>query len=178
MAKVKMTPSVAQQPLVGIFTDKQSAEQAYDVLMNLGYSREETSVLMTQETRSRHFSAASDRELGSKALEGAGVGGAIGSVIGGLVGALAAIGTSIFVPGLGLVVAGPLAAALAGAGAGGLTGGLLGALIGAGIPEEQARNYEEQIRNGAILISATPRSDADAQQIENSWRQLGGVIGR
>ena len=47
--------------------------------------------------------------------------------------ALTAAGTSIALPGLGLVIAGPLAAAAAGAGAGAATGGLLGALIGWGL---------------------------------------------
>ena len=43
--------------------------------------------------------------------------------------AVAAAGTSLAIPGLGVVIAGPLAAALAGAGAGAATGGLLGAQV-------------------------------------------------
>ena len=56
--------------------------------------------------------------------------------------AIAAIGTSLVIPGLGLVVAGPLAAALAGAGAGGTAGGLIGALVGHGMPEDRTKKYE------------------------------------
>jgi hypothetical protein len=83
------------------------------------------------ETRKRYFSneTATDSELGNKAMESAGVGGAIGVTAGATLATVAAIGTSIAIPGLGVVIAGPIAAALAGAGAGGLTGGIIGALI-------------------------------------------------
>ena len=91
--------------------------------------------MMSDETRRQYFSGetATDLELGNKAMESAGVGGAIGVTAGAILAALAAIGTSIAIPGLGVVIAGPIAVALAGAGAGGLTGGIIGALIGWGI---------------------------------------------
>ncbi len=78
------------------------------------------------------------------------------------------------IPGLGLIVAGPLAAALAGAGAGGLTGGLVGALVGSGIPEERAALYEEGIKNGGTVFGVTPRNDEDADYFENEWRNNRG----
>ncbi len=77
-------------------------------------------------------------EFGSKAMEGADIGGATGATIGGLIGAIAAIGTSVVIPGWGLEVSGPLVAALLGAGAGGVAGGLLGALVGSVIPGKRA----------------------------------------
>jgi hypothetical protein len=90
------------------------------------------------------------------------------------VGAIAAIGTSLAIPGLGLVVAGPIAAAFAGAGAGGLTGGILGALVGSGIPEDRAKEYEAGIKEGGIVMGVNPRSDEDAQYFENEWRSNRG----
>jgi hypothetical protein len=178
MAEYGTSTNAGQHTVVGLFKDKTSAEQAYDFIMDLGYGRDETSVVMSDETRNKHFTniASADSELGNKAAEGAGVGGAIGSVVGGLVGALAAIGTSVVLPGVGLVVAGPLAAALVGAGTGGVTGGLIGALIGSGIPDESARSYEESIRKGGILISVLPRTEEDAERINREWKQIGGDI--
>jgi hypothetical protein len=130
---------------------------------------------MTDETRNRHFGEGTgDTELGSKALEGAGVGSAIGGTLGAIIGGIAAIGTNVLLPGLGLIVAGPLAAALAGAGAGGLTGGLVGALIGSGIPEERAKLYDEGIRNGGMVMGVNPRNDEDAEYFENEWRNYRG----
>ncbi len=56
------------------------------------------------------------------------------------------------IPGLGLVVAGPIAAGLAGAGAGGITGGLMGSLIGWGISEDKAKIIESEIKSGGIML--------------------------
>jgi len=109
-------------------------------------------------------------EEGSKAMEGLGVGSAVGGTLGAIIGAVAAIGTSVLIPGLGLVVAGPVAAALAGAGAGGATGGLIGALVGSGIPEEHAKVYDEGVRNGRIYMGVNARADEDAEYFEREWR--------
>ena len=95
---------------------------------------------------------------------------AVGGTLGAIIGGIAAIGTNLVLPGLGLVVWGPVAAALAGAGAGGLTGGLVGALIGHGIPEDDAKRYEEGINNGGVVMGVTPRSDEDASYLENDWK--------
>ena len=86
------------------------------------------------------------------------------------------MGTSLVLPGLGLVIAGPIAAALAGAGAGGAAGGLVGALIGWGIPEERIAEYESGIRDGGILMGVRPRSADDALAFENSWRDANGAL--
>lgn len=156
--------------MTGSFSDRDSAERAYGSLRDRGYSEDDVNVLMSDEARRRHFSDNVETELGSKALEGAGVGGAIGGTLGAIVGGIAAIGTSVLLPGLGLIVAGPLAAALAGAGAGGLTGGLVGALIGAGIPEDEAQRYENDIRQGNIVMGFKPRSNEDYSYYQNEWR--------
>lgn len=159
----------------GLFNDRDSAERAYRSLSDRGYTTDDVSVLMSDDTRNRHFGEGTpDTELGSKALEGAGAGSAIGGTIGAIIGGIAAIGTNVVLPGLGLIVAGPLAAALAGAGAGGLTGGLIGALVGSGIPEEHAKDYEEGIKNGGIYMGVNARNDEDAAYFDNEWRTSGG----
>ena len=167
--------------VTGMFRDRDSAERAYGSLTSRGYSNEDINVLMSDETRRRHFGsdAAKTTELGSKALEGAGAGAAIGGTVGGVLAALAAAAT-LAIPGVGVVVAGPLAAALAGAGAGGLTGGLIGALIGSGIPEERARVYDTGVKEGGIVMGVTPRSDEDADYFEREWKNYRGehVYGR
>ena len=161
--------------LTGLFRDRDSAERAYQGLSDRGYSKDDVNLIMSDETRKRHFGEeGTTTELGSKAAEGAGVGGAIGGGLGAVLAAIAATGTSIAIPGLGLVIAGPLAAALAGAGAGAATGGLVGALIGSGIPEERVKRYDEGIKNGGILMGVNPRSDDDASYIENHWRTSQG----
>jgi uncharacterized protein YjbJ (UPF0337 family) len=160
--------------MTGLFRDRDSAERAYGSLANRGYSNDDINVLMSEDTRNKHFVGGRETELGNKALEGAGTGAAIGGTVGATLAAIAAIGTSIALPGLGLIVAGPLAAALAGAGAGGATGGLIGALVGAGIPEERVKEYEQGIKEGGIVMGVTPRSDEDADYFENEWKTYRG----
>jgi hypothetical protein len=155
----------------GIFRDRSSAEKAYQSLHERGYHKDDVHLMMSDETRDRHFGdSAEHTELGDKAMEGAGVGSAIGGTAGAIIGAIAAIGTSVALPGLGLIIAGPLAAALAGAGAGGLTGGLVGALVGSGIPEEHAAEYEEGIKNGGIVMGVKPRNAEDSKYFEEQFK--------
>ena len=161
--------------VTGLFRDRESAEAAYGSVTSRGYKQDDVNLLMSDETRKKHFTDdGKETELGNKALEGAGTGAAIGGTIGATLAAIAAIGTTLALPGLGLLVAGPLAAALAGAGAGGATGGLIGALVGAGIPEERVKHYEEGIKNGGIMMGVTPRSDEDAEYFENEWKKNRG----
>jgi len=165
------------KPLVtGLFRDRDSAERAYQSVSDRGYTREDVNLAMSDETRKRHCGNTDGRqtELGTKAAEGAGIGGAIGGSLGAIAAAIAAVGTTIALPGLGLVIAGPLAAAIAGAGAGAATGGIVGALIGWGIPEERVKQYDEGIREGGILMAVRPRNDEDAAHIENTWRSNRG----
>ena len=161
--------------VTGLFKDRESAERAYNSMSTRGYSKDDVSLMMSDETRKSHFGSDSPAtELGDKALEGAGTGAAIGGTVGAVLAAIAAIGTSIALPGIGLIVAGPIAAALAGAGAGGLTGGLIGALVGSGIPEERAKVYDEGIRNGGIMMGVNARADEDADYFENEFRNNRG----
>ena len=111
---------------------------------------------------------------GTKAAEGFGKGSAIGGGVGAALAAIFAVGTSVVVPGLGLVVAGPIAAALVGAGAGGATGGIIGALIGAGIPEDRAKAYERGLKEGGIVIGTRARDDRHAEELERDFGTYGG----
>jgi hypothetical protein len=166
----------AQSGMVtGLFRDRESAERAYGSLTERGYGQDDVNLVMSDETRKKHFSV-DDREteLGNKALKGAGTGAAIGGTVGATLAAIAAIGTTLALPGLGLLIAGPIAAGLAGAGAGGATGGLIGALVGAGIPEERVKNYEEGIKNGGIMMGVTPRNSEDAAYFEEDWKKNRG----
>lgn len=158
--------------VTGLFRDRDSAERAYRAASSRGYTTSDINLAMSDETRKRHFGEGSGTttELGNKAAEGAGIGGAIGGTVGAIAAAIAAVGTSIAIPGLGIVLAGPAAAALAGAGAGAAAGGLVGALVGWGIPEERVKHYEQGIKEGGILMGVRPRSDDDAKYFAEDWR--------
>jgi len=158
--------------LTGMFNDRASAERAYDSLHTRGYAKDDINLVMSDDTRKKHFAHETrDTEIGTKVMEGTGTGAAIGGTIGAVAGVIAAIGTSLVIPGLGLVIAGPIAAGLAGAGAGSITGGVIGALVGAGIPEERARIYESGIKEGKIVVGVRPKSEDDARALEQEWRE-------
>ena len=161
MAKTKL--------VTGLFKSKVSAEAAVDSIIKRGYTRDDISVLMSDATRTKEFGL----QTRTHAADGLGIGGAVGGAVGAAVAAIAAVGTTLFLPGINLVIAGPIAAALAGAGAGGATGGVIGALIGAGIPEYRAKVYDAELRGGGILIGVEARNDEDVDRLEELLDDLG-----
>jgi len=157
--------------LTGLFTDKESSESAYKSLRDRGYTDDEINVLMSDDTRKKYYGEGEvETELGTKAAEGMGYGSAIGGTLGAVIGGIAALGTNLVLPGVGLVVWGPIAAALAGGGIGATAGGWTGALIGYGIPEERVKEYEEGVKNGGTVFGVTPKSAEDAEYFENDWK--------
>ena len=107
--------------------------------------------------------------------EGLGKGSAIGGGVGAALAAVFAVGSSIAVPGLGLLLPGRSLVALAWAGAGAATGGLVGALIGAGVfPEDRATEYERGLREGGIVVGARARDKEHAAQLERDFDESGG----
>jgi len=154
--------------VTGTFNDRAEVERAYSKLEAQGYTKDDVDIIMTDETRKKHFSKG-ETKVGNKALEGTGTGAIIGGGVGAAAAVIAAIGTSLVIPGLGLVIAGPLAAAIAGVGAGGVAGGLIGALVGAGLTEERARLYEKDLKDGKIVMNVRPRNDVDARNFETEW---------
>jgi hypothetical protein len=158
-----------------IFRNRLDAEQALDYLHAQGYRDDEINVLMSDKM---DWTAASPEEhrtgAGPHVAEGAGVGGAIGTAIGAAAAGIAAIGTSIAIPGLGLLVAGPIAAGLAGAGVGAVTGGTIGALVGLGMDAPNAEAWNEAIRRGAVALGVYPRNKDDVSRLEDKFREFNG----
>jgi hypothetical protein len=155
--------------VTGLFKTRAAAEAAVDAIIKRGYTRDDISVLMSDSTRNKEFAV----QTRSHAADGLGVGGAIGGTIGAVLAAIAAVGTSIAIPGVGLVVAGPIAAALAGAGAGGATGGVIGLLVGTGIPEHRARVYDTGVRGGGILLGVEAKTSEEVDKLETLLEDIG-----
>ncbi len=89
----------------------------------------------------------------------------------GALGGLLLGATALTISGIGLVIAGPLAAVLGGAGIGAVTGGLAGALAGLGVSEDDARQYEERVEAGDILVVVA----AGEREAEARWILEGGA---
>jgi len=140
------------------------AERLVNSLRGAGFPEEHISVIYPDTTGTHHAGL----EHSTKAPEGVAAGAAAGGLTGGVVGWLAGLG-AITIPGVGaLMAAGPIVAALAGAAVGGASGSLLGALLGLGIPEIEAKIYEERLHKGDILVSVhvdDPAQENTAGQI-------------
>ena len=155
--------------VTGLFKNRVAAEAAVDAILKRGYTRDDISVMMSDATRSKEFAL----QARTHAADGAGIGGAVGGVVGAVLAAIVAVGSTIFLPPLNFIIAGPIAAALAGAGAGAATGGVIEALIGAGIPEYRAKVYEAGLRSGGILLGVEAKSDEEVDKLEELLEALG-----
>jgi hypothetical protein len=148
---------------VGYFRDRASADAAYSELVAQGVDRDDISVIGRGREGGTGLHDDGDHVT-------AGEGAATGGIVGLLLGAAA-----MLIPGIGPIVAvGPLAAGLAGAVTGAATGavvgGITGALVDAGVPEDEARYYDERFRTGGILM--TVRTD------DMRWSTIRSVMER
>ncbi|MDB5306773.1 MAG: hypothetical protein JWO38_975 [Gemmataceae bacterium] len=142
--------ATATTTTVGVFSTRAAAEQAVRDLRAAGFRDDEIGLVgRTESGRVERTTGAGDTmaEEGAAAgaIAGAGVGAAIG--FGVLAGAIPAIGPAI--------VAGTLGTILTNAVAGATVAGLVGALIGFGIPEDDARYYEGEVKAGRYLVTVT-----------------------
>lgn len=149
--------------VVGVFEDSKLAGQAVSELKEMGYTKE-ISVAAQDVNKEGLETTDVKRDLGKEASKGAGTGAVIGGTLGAIAGVLT--GAAAFtVPGVGIAILGPLATALAGAGVGGAAGTVVGALVDMGIPEHTAKEYEQYVQAGQVLITATVKPE-DLEKVE------------
>lgn len=148
---------MSNKSVYAIATSENQANQIVDHLTHAGFSSNDISVLFPDKNTTHEFS----HEKNTKAPEGAITGVATGGVLGGTLGLLVGIG-ALAIPGVG-----PLLAALSGAAAGATLGGIAGGLIGLGIPELEAKRYENRIAEGNILISVVTMNGEDVDRAKD-----------
>jgi hypothetical protein len=151
-----------KQALFGVADSEAQAVSIFNQLLASGFAENDISALFPDLDRTRHFA----HEQHTKAPEGATAGASGGAIIGGALGLLIGLG-ALTIPGVGPVIAaGPIMSTLAGAGAGAAAGGLAGALIGMGMPEYEAKQYEEKMNGGNILISVHTEDEAERTRVQ------------
>ncbi|WP_347549092.1 low temperature-induced protein [Pseudalkalibacillus hwajinpoensis] len=143
----------------GVFSNVGSAEQAITELQRHGYGSNDISVFAKDKSKVNVLEEEMETSVtsnkggrGKNAGKGAGLGALSGGALGGIGGLIAGLGL-LAIPGIGqLAAAGPIAAALTGAGVGAGGGGIVGALVGAGMPERDAKQYENHLKDGKIIV--------------------------
>jgi hypothetical protein len=134
--------------LVGTFDDMKRAEQVVYDLKGAGFSPDAVSVAAKDMSSLNELKNGEGMEAADGAVGGAIGGGAFGAALGWLL-----AGGTALVPGIGpIVAAGIFTATVGGALIGGTLGGVTGALVASGLPEEQAREYEENLKSGRVLV--------------------------
>src|ERR1051325_10384425 len=160
---------MSKSSVFGIVKTHAQAEQIVEGLQRAGFDSSEISILLP-DTEGKH-------DIGhvkaTKAPEGATTGAATGGVTGGVLGLLAGIG-ALAIPGVGpLIAAGPIMAALSGAAIGATTGGVVGGLIGLGIPEFEAKRYEEKLKKGNYLVAVHTDESEDVDRAKKVFKNVG-----
>ena len=162
--------TTGRHTVVGVFDGPNHAEMALNELKNAGFRPDQVSVVARENRETQEM--VENTGMGGTS---AGTGAVVGGLTGGIVGWLVGIG-ALAIPGIGpIVAAGALATALGGAAVGAAAGGLLGALVDLGIPEEEARGYEESVRGGSSLRAVSADSAAQARQAHDLFRRHGGA---
>lgn len=155
--------------LLGVFNDRNYAQEAISEFKSFGLNPKDISIMMKGTSEAEDIASDTGANVAGGALSGATTGG----ILGGIAGLLVGIG-AVTIPGIGaILIGGPLAAAMgltgaaattvSGAATGALAGGIVGALIGLGVPEEDARGYEEKIKAGAILLAVPAPEDKEEE---------------
>lgn len=162
--------------VIGIFQRESEAIDAIKRLQQSGYDNDEISVLAKDKDAMKNVEEATgtdviDEDAKSKVAGGAVIGGVLGGV-----GALVAELGILAIPGVGpFLAAGPIAATITGLIAGGAIGGIAGALVELGVDKAEAKEYEEYIDRGDILVLVTDKHNQD-DEVYNNFYDNNSVI--
>ena len=143
-----------QLSVYGIVPNRKIAEETVQELIDRGIPKDDISFLFAHE-ESFHVMEKDDssHDIHTKAPEGAVAGITAGGILGGALGLLIGMG-ALAIPGAApFILAGPIISTLSGIGAGGTVGGIIGALTGMEIPEREAKELQDKIAEGAVVIA-------------------------
>lgn len=152
--------------IVGVFDNEAQVSRTLEDLKAAGFTEQDISVIAKDHEEIERIEQETDMDT----AEGMASGAATGGVLGGVAGLLIGLG-ALTIPGIGpILAAGPIAATFTGAIVGAGAGGLAGGLVGYGVPEEDARHYDERVNEGAILV-LVDESTGRGAEIYNIFRK-------
>ncbi|MCC2658617.1 MAG: hypothetical protein K0Q76_3725 [Panacagrimonas sp.] len=165
--------SIATRSLrvTGLFIDQNSIERAYQSVTERGYAPSEIDLLMSEAARRQFFPARCANAKAGDSPDRSRLRVSSNGRARAQAAMAAAFGRSVPLPGLSLVIAGPLAAALAGAGSPIAMSGLSATLSEWNIPEMRVKGYEAALKQGKVLIAVKPRTVADGNHFEQAWKK-------
>ncbi|HET6248159.1 MAG TPA: hypothetical protein VFE47_10720 [Tepidisphaeraceae bacterium] len=134
--------------VVAVFEDRMAAEYAVDALEQVGFTHRHIGfVVRGADVAAGGMLSSAD---GAKDIRGA----AAGIITGGIVGGVLATAAAVFIPPVGVAIAGGLLASFFGGTVAGMAvGGMLGALKGLGVSEEESKFYEQKFHEGKAIVA-------------------------
>lgn len=163
--------------VAGIFKSREQAESAAEHLRSIGITDERISFIAPGASAEEL-----DAAVPTSDTEQPGMGKAIGGWAGGALGVaggmhIGAAAASLFVPGVGPVIAaGLIGAALLGAGGaatGMAAGGAMEDAIAEGLPQDELYVYEDALRQGRAVIIVVAEDDEQGESARNIMVQAG-----
>ncbi|HEX8923390.1 MAG TPA: DUF1269 domain-containing protein [Patescibacteria group bacterium] len=152
--------------VAGLFHDSESAGRAVAELKQQGFTQD-----MSVISRDYDDPEGKIHNVKHDVSQGAKGGAVFGAAAAGITALIAGL-SSITIPGLGLIVAGPLASVLTAAAGGAAAGGVVGALADYGIPDTQAKEFQQGILAGDVVVAVSTDHDKE-QQVEEILDQYG-----
>lgn len=161
--------------IVGLFSSYEDANNAISDLMAKGYTRDDIDLMAKEE--SLKAAGTSQAEVENSLGEGTVTGAKAGAVVGGIAGLIVGV-TALAVPGIGpLITLGTLSTAIGstavGAGVGAAGGGVMGALVGLGLSSDLAKEFEEGLNQGSIIVAVNVRGDE--KSVRDIFRQHNAI---
>jgi hypothetical protein len=160
-----MATATTETPVrVGVYADVDSARRAVTSLLEAGFTRDQITVVSSDETKERYFRKFEHQKpAGSNAPAAVTAGGSLGAAIGGL----AAVAGGIALGGIPLLVIGG-----SGLLTGGVVGGFLGAMLSRGFEKSAANYYDQAVQRGKLLVAVEDHGPSAPQSLGRAERIL------
>jgi len=159
--------------VAGIFDSRIVADTAVAELLDVGFTKDNISLIMSEQTKKTFFSSTDDEA--NRTAKGATTGAVLGGALGALVAGLTVAGTLV-TSGGALLLSGPIVAVLSGAGAGGVVGGLAGALTRAGFAADEASRFEEEIKRGKAVVVVHADTEEKVSRAKVALQHCGAML--
>ncbi|MCE7041502.1 hypothetical protein [Dyadobacter sp. CY312] len=140
--------------VTGIFATKEDADRAYDSLMELGYSEEEITLIMSEETQEKLYGQPVSLSNSSYGDES--------QTRNPIVQAIRHLGKFVSFPGVAMVVAANF------------NDGGIRALSASVMSDKYAQFFRGKINEGEIVIDFKPHSVSERNYITGLWKKFGG----
>ena len=142
--------------VTGIFATREDAENAYHTLIEMGYSPEEITLIMSDETNDKLYKRSSVMMLDSN------YGFHNDDVCNSIADAIDHLGMFVSFPGVSLVVAGDF------------NDGGVRALTSSVMSDKYAQFYRNRLKDGEIVINFQPHTLKERNIIASIWENYGG----